>query len=64
MIEQFWRRGKQKLFRTSHSSHFYLLQLISIAVIGVIISSGYSSYLVVQIPNGPTFVWNLEPSRR
>jgi hypothetical protein len=63
MIEQFWRRGKQKLVRTSHLSHFYLLPLVSLAAITVVTHNSYSFHTFLKMPNGLTFSSRLEPSR-
>jgi hypothetical protein len=64
MVQQFWRRGKQKIVRTSHSNHFYWIPLSSIAVIAVVTYYGYSSHILVKMPNGLTFSSRLEPSSR
>jgi hypothetical protein len=64
MVNQFWRRGKKKIVSSLYSKRFILTSLALIPIIGVVTVNGYSSRILVQMPNGPTIYWQLEPLRR
>jgi hypothetical protein len=53
MVQQFWPHGKKEI----------VIIAVTVIIAGVSIC-GIRSCLLVQVPNGPTVFWQLEPSRR
>jgi hypothetical protein len=71
IVNQFWRHNKKENACTGYSTHFKLGLLVITPVAGVIFSgilitgvsiSGIKSHLVIQVPNGIAFSWDLERS--
>jgi hypothetical protein len=61
MLQHFWQRRNTKIVSIS-TRHFNWLAFI--AVIAVVTYHGYSSHILVKMPNGVTFSSRFEPSRR